>query len=108
MEKIEINIPVNYNFNIKEEHSFFDAVVTMEENIFCSLCIELNVASEGVSLEESKKNLLEAVKDYLELSIISKLPFERWVPDEDNPILKKSEIIDYFKIEVNMNLFEYA
>ncbi len=108
MEKIEIEIEPNFEFNVSEERSFFDAVVTMEENIFCSLCIELNVASEGETLEESKKNLSEAVKDYLELSIINKLPFERWVPDEDNPILNKSEIIDLFKIEVNMNLFEYA
>lgn len=108
MENIEISITHVPGFNFSEEHSFFDAVVTKEDNIFCSLCIELNVASEGESIEESKMNLLEAVKDYLELSILNDLPFERWVPDEDNPILNKSVIVDLFKIEVNMNLFEYA
>ncbi len=108
MEKIEIQWSSKSVLNSYEEHSFFDAVVTKEDNIYCSLCIELNIASEGETLDESKRNLTEAVKDYLELSLENNLPFERWVPDEDNPLLNGSEIIDYSKIEVNMNLFEYA
>ncbi|MBZ0203038.1 MAG: hypothetical protein K8I03_08490 [Ignavibacteria bacterium] len=108
MEKIEIRIPAKEKSILGNEHSYFDAVITMEDNIFCSLCIELNVASEGETVAVSKSNLVEAVRDYLELSISNDLPFERWVPDEDNPLKNNSEIVDSFKIEVDMNLFEYA
>ena len=91
-----------------EEYSLLDAVITKEDEIYCSLCLELNVASEGETLEESKKNLLRVVKDYLELAIENNLPIIRNVPWEDNPLVNGEEIIDKFKIQTNVNIVEYA
>lgn len=91
-----------------EEYSLLDAVITMEDEIYCSLCIELNVASEGETLEKSKRNLLNAVKDYLELAIENDLPIIRFVPGEDDPIANGEKILERFKIRTNVNIEEYA
>lgn len=109
MEEINISTKNGNLFETNQENSFFDVVITKEDDIFCSLCIELNVASEGETLVEARKNLLEAVKDYIELSLEHETPLVRWVPFEDNPLLNSNEnIIETFKIKVPMNLFEYA
>ena len=44
----------------------FSAVVWKEENLYVALCPELDVASQGKSVEEALKNLKEALELYLE------------------------------------------
>jgi predicted RNase H-like HicB family nuclease len=44
----------------------FTAVITKEEELFVALCLELDVASQGRSLEEALANLREAIELYLE------------------------------------------
>jgi len=109
MEEIKISAKNGNMSGTIQEGSYFDAVITKEDDIFCSLCIELNVASEGETQLEAKKNLLEAVKDYIELSLEHSTPLIRWVPFDDNPLLNSNDkIFEQFKIKVPMNLFEYA
>lgn len=42
------------------------AILTREENGFVSLCPELDVASQGATVEEAKANLKEAVELFFE------------------------------------------
>lgn len=42
------------------------AVITQEGDIFVSLCPELDIASQGKTVEEALGNLKEAVELYLE------------------------------------------
>ncbi|HEY3251538.1 MAG TPA: hypothetical protein VGK25_10515 [Ignavibacteria bacterium] len=109
MEKINISITDENFLELNVGSSYLNAVITKEDEIYCSLCIELNIASEGETLNEAKENLLEAVKDYIELSVENKTPIIRLVPIEDNPLLNPGQnIVEVFRIKVNMNLSEYA
>ena len=38
------------------------AIIEKENNLFVSLCPELDIASQGLSVEEAKKNLKEALE----------------------------------------------
>jgi len=92
------------NINLK-----FEAVIIKEDDIFCSLCIDLNVASEGETIEEAKKNLIEAVNDYIEIAIENNLPIMRKVSDVDNPIFTiPEEVIEKFNIKTDQKEETYV
>lgn len=42
------------------------AIIEKENNLFVSLCPELDIASQGLSVEEAKKNLKEALELFFE------------------------------------------
>lgn len=44
----------------------FSAVITQERNIFIALSPELDIASQGSSIDEALANLKEAIELYLE------------------------------------------
>jgi predicted RNase H-like HicB family nuclease len=44
----------------------FSALITKEENLYVARCPELDVTSQGVSVEDARTNLREAVELYLE------------------------------------------
>jgi len=44
----------------------FTAIIEREGNGYVSLCPELDVASQGDSIEEARKNLIEAIELFLE------------------------------------------
>lgn len=50
------------------------------ENIYAALCLELDIASQGGSVEEAKANLREAVELFLETASPSEL--ERRLPNK--------------------------
>ncbi|HEX8815018.1 MAG TPA: type II toxin-antitoxin system HicB family antitoxin [Terriglobales bacterium] len=45
---------------------YFTAVIEREGNGYVALCPELDVASQGNTIEEARKNLREAVELFLE------------------------------------------
>ncbi|MDI6735036.1 MAG: type II toxin-antitoxin system HicB family antitoxin [bacterium] len=42
------------------------SLIEKEDNLYSAICLELNVASQGETIDEAKKNLQEAVELYLE------------------------------------------
>jgi len=63
-------------------------LIEKEGDIYSSICFELNVASQGETIEEAKRNLQEAVELYLEDVVESgdekdfiprPAPMEEWV-----------------------------
>lgn len=42
------------------------AIIERDRNMYVSLCPELDIASQGVSIEEAKANLTEAIELFLE------------------------------------------
>jgi predicted RNase H-like HicB family nuclease len=44
----------------------FTAIIEREEDGFVSRCPELDIASQGVSIEEARENLIEALTLFLE------------------------------------------
>jgi predicted RNase H-like HicB family nuclease len=48
--------------------------ITKEDDFFISRCPELNVTSQGQTLEEAEKNIKEAIELYIESFGIEDLP----------------------------------
>lgn len=56
----------------------FTTVITQEGRWYNSRCVELDVVSQGKNIEESQKNLKEAVSLYLEGRPKTKI--QRYIP----------------------------
>jgi len=50
---------------MKKRHAF-TAVIEREGNGYTALCPELDIASQGDSVEEARKNLVEAIELFFE------------------------------------------
>ncbi len=46
----------------------FTAIIEREENGYVALCPELDIASQGDTVEEAKRNLVEALELFLEVA----------------------------------------
>jgi predicted RNase H-like HicB family nuclease len=44
----------------------FTAIIKREEDMFVAFCPEIDIASQGYTVEEAKKNLEEAISLFLE------------------------------------------
>lgn len=44
----------------------FTAVIEREDDMFVALCPELDIASQGVTVEEARRNLVEAIELFFE------------------------------------------
>jgi predicted RNase H-like HicB family nuclease len=67
----------------------FSAVVTKEEHLYVAHCPELDVASQGTTVEEALTNLREAVELYLE------------DPDAKRPTGDQSPLITFIEVTDN-------
>jgi predicted RNase H-like HicB family nuclease len=47
-------------------HKQFTAIIEREADGFVALCAELDVASQGSTIEEARNNLVEAIELFLE------------------------------------------
>lgn len=94
---------------MRENDLTFTGVVMQDENLYASLCLELDVASQGETVAEAKHALAEAAALYLESAIENNLPYLRPVPLEDDPRYSaSSEIIEIFPLHVNIAVHAYA
>ena len=44
----------------------FTAIIEKEDEVFVALCPELDIASQGINIEEAKANLREAIELFFE------------------------------------------
>lgn len=51
---------------VKTVQRQFTAIIEREEDGYVALCAEIDVASQGETVEEARKNLIEAVELFLE------------------------------------------
>lgn len=87
----------------------YTGIIIKEVEGYSALCPELDVASEGETVNEAKLNLSEAVTLYIETAIESNLPINRQVPNEDDPrIERRDDIAEIFRISVEMAVRAYA
>ena len=52
------------------------AIIEREEDGYVALCPELDIASQGASIEEARANLVEALTLFFETAVASEV--ERW------------------------------
>jgi predicted RNase H-like HicB family nuclease len=66
----------------------YTAIITKEDSWYVARCLDLDVTSQGRTIEEAKANLKEAVDLYIESF------------GEDTPLIPTDDILMY-KFEVN-------
>jgi predicted RNase H-like HicB family nuclease len=93
-----------------DEHSFvFNSIILQEDSGYTSLCLDLDVASQGDTAREAKAALLEAVTLYLETALESNLPWLRPVsPLEDPRLVDAENVVDEFPLNVSVAIRAYA
>lgn len=87
----------------------FTGIILKENDIYSSLCPELDVASMGDTPEEAKAMLLEAATLHLEGAIEDGLPYLRPIPAAEDPRQSASEtIVDIFRLKIDVAVHAYA
>ena len=87
----------------------FTGLIWREGEEFSALCPELDVASQGTTSKEARKNLLEAASLHLEGSFEDGLPYLRPVPAADDPRNSlPSDDLEVFKFKVDVAIKAYA
>jgi predicted RNase H-like HicB family nuclease len=89
--------------NTNGDNFVFESVIVKEDDGYYSLCLDVDVASQGDTIEEAKAMLIEAVEGYLEVSIENNMPFLRPVPDNANPeYIEPDNIAERFNINYQL------
>jgi predicted RNase H-like HicB family nuclease len=87
----------------------FNSLILQEESGYTSLCLDLDVASQGETIQEAKEALLEAVTLYLETALENNLPWLRPVPLSQDPrFVEPEHVIDEFPLSVSISVRAYA
>ncbi len=95
---------------MEDKSSFvFTGILIKEDTGYSALCLEVDIASQGETVEEAKNNLIEAITLYLESAVESNLPIIRPVPEEDNPLkLTPERVIETFKVNIDLEIHAYV
>ncbi|MBT9141480.1 MAG: hypothetical protein DDT30_02072 [Dehalococcoidia bacterium] len=80
----------------------FHGVIEKEGEIYCALCVELDIATEGDTLESAKKNLREAVEGYIESVVKDE------EEDEFIPRLAPEEVIKEYELRFKKYLTSFS
>lgn len=93
-----------------DNHSFvLESVIVKEDDGYVSLCLDVDVATQGDTIEEAKAMLIEAVELYLESSIENNLPVLRRTPDDSNPLLMdKDNVAEHFTLKLKLEFLADA
>ena len=87
----------------------FTGAIFKEGGQFVSLCLDLDVASQGATAREAKKMLAEAVTLYLEGCFESNLPYLRPVPKEEDPRFNpSSDFVATFPLHIEFKVYAVA
>jgi len=87
----------------------FTAIVVEEDDGFSSLCLDLDVASQGDTPAEAKAALEEAVVLYLETALEEQLPWLRPVPPSADPRFgAPATVVETYTLRVGLHVQVYA
>ena len=80
--------------NSSENYPFiFTGIILKKYSGYSGLCADINISSEGNTIEETKKNLEEAASLYIKSAIKNDLPIARPVMQNENPQFTSPDII---------------
>ena len=92
-----------------QNHFEFTGVVLKDGKHIVSLCLEVDVASQGRTLREAKKMLAEAVTLYLETCFENGIPHLRPVPREDDPrVSQPKSVLESYPLKVDFKVHAFA
>jgi len=67
--------------------SLTGVIVKEADDVYVAVCLELDVATQGRTMKEAKRKLLEAITLDLEGALATRTPLWHPVPPDDNPLL---------------------
>ncbi|HEY6290378.1 MAG TPA: hypothetical protein VI455_02300 [Terriglobia bacterium] len=92
-----------------QNHFEFTGAVFREGRCFVSLCLDLDVASQGKDPREAKKMLAEAVSLYLETCFEDGVPYLRPVPKNEDPRIESpANLVELFPLKVDFEVHAVA
>jgi len=92
-----------------QNHFEFTGVIVRDGRHFVSLCVELDVASQGKNPREARKMLAEAVGLYLETCFEDGIPYLRPVPGTEDPRIQSPErVVEVFPLKVDFEVHAVA
>ncbi len=92
------------------EHEFvFNCVLIRQPKGYTGLCVDLDVASEGLTPSGARKSLREAVELSLETAIENNLPYLRPVPTDSDPRkTAPGTVAETFAVKVDFKIQAHA
>jgi predicted RNase H-like HicB family nuclease len=91
--------------NKPSSSTILNCIIYKDEDRYCGLCLDLDVPSEGETIEDAKNNLIETIKDYIEVALENKSRIINPVPDNDNPLIQNEKsVVEKFKTKINIDL----
>ncbi len=91
------------------EMFIFTGIILHDDGAYSALCPELDVASQGASVEEARGMLLEAATLHLEGAFEDGLPYLRPVPHADDPRqTSPASIVEVFRFKVDVTITAHA
>lgn len=83
----------------------FTGAIFKEGRTYVSLCLELDIASQGRTVREAKKMLAEAVELHLETCIENNIPYFHPVPRSEDPRFNPQDnFIESFPFSVTFSV----
>lgn len=90
---------------IERNHLEFSGALFKEGRNYVSLCLDVDVASQGATPREAKRMLAEAVTLYLEACFENGIPYARPVPKEEDPRLHPSpNLVEIFPLKADFRV----
>ena len=87
----------------------FTGAILKEGKLYSSLCLDLDVASQGRTPREAKKLLTEAVTLYLETCFENGIPYLRPVPASEDPRHNAPKnLMEIFPLRANFQVHTFA
>lgn len=94
---------------MNENGFVFNSIIIQEESSYTSLCLDLDVASQGQTVEQAREALVEAVTLYLEAALEHNLPWLRPVPPAEDPrFTDPDHVVAVFPLKVSVAVHAYA
>lgn len=92
-----------------QNHFEFTGTTFRDGRHFVSLCLELDVASQGKNPREARKMLAEAVRLYLETCFEDGVPYLRPVPRNEDPRTgSPANLVEVFPLKVDFEVHAVA
>jgi predicted RNase H-like HicB family nuclease len=90
---------------VKNDRFVFTNAIFKENKSYFSLCLDLDIASQGRTIDEAKNKLMKAIDLYLETAIESNLPYIRPVPASEDPRRNKIEnCVEIYDLKVSLSI----
>jgi predicted RNase H-like HicB family nuclease len=80
----------------------FHEIIEKEGDVYCALCLELDIATESDTLEGAKKNLREAIEGYIE-SVVRDGEEDEFIP---RPV--PEEVIKEYELRLKKYLSSFS